>query len=300
MLSTFRSEVAIDAVCVTYCMGRVKNVVYSSWLCMVREKIRLGMNEIIKKTGEEVMETAANSAENTAVESASVPMPSRRRLVQAGLAAAPVVLALSGRSAMATGGGGTSTPGALSAVAWLSANPANGGTASASRSPRASGASGIAVNKWKPVQTTTTFPSCPKWPTGCKPFDKIVKVTTDLSGKAQYTEMFFNAAEFKTYSGLTYQYSKNGVTQDSGWTSGTVLSWLDNRSISKLLIDEAGSDTLKANVCAAYLSALLAEQGGPAYLLSSAAVKTIYQTKTLGTTVVSPTNLLAFFKQTLA
>jgi hypothetical protein len=267
---------------------------------MVREKIRLGMNEIIKKTGEEAMETAANSAENTAAHSASVPMPSRRRLVQAGLAAAPVVLALSGRSAMATGGGGTSTPGALSAVAWVSANPASGAKTSASRSPRASGASGIAVAKWKPVEVSATFPACPKWPTGCKPFDKVVKVTKDWNNKDVYSDVFFNAAEFKTYSGLTYQVSKNGVTQDAGWASGTVLSWLDNRSISKLLIDEAGSDTLKANVCAAYLSALLAEQGGPAYLLSSAAVKAIYQTKTLGTTVVNNTNLLAFFKQTLA
>lgn len=256
------------------------------------------MNEIIKKTGEEVMETAANSAENTAAASASVPMIGRRRLVQAGLAAAPVVLALSGRSAMAQS---TGTPAALSPVAWLSANPTNGGTASASRSPRASGSSGIAVAKWKPIQTTTTFPACPKWPTGCKPFDKVVKVTTDYKGKTVYTDTYFDPAQFKNYTGLTYLYTdKSGVTQDAGWISGTVLTWLDTRSISKLLIDEAGSDTLKANVVAAYLSALLAEQGGPAYLLSSAAVKTIYETKTLGKTVVSNTNLRAFFKQTLA
>jgi hypothetical protein len=255
------------------------------------------MNEIIKKTGEEVMDTAANSVENTAAAPAPI-LHSRRRLVQAGLAAAPVVLALSGRSAMATG---TATPAALSPIAWLSANPVNGGTVSASRSPRASGASGIVARKWKPVELTATFPSVDRWPATAKPFLKITKVTRDTDGKSVYTEYPFAATEFKNYTGLTYKYvDKNNNTQDSGWGTGTVAAWLDSRSLSQILISEASADTLKANVAAAYLSALLAEDGGPAYLLSSTSVRTLYESRTLGTTVVSDANMRAFFKQTLA
>ncbi|MDB5851158.1 MAG: hypothetical protein JWP29_4910, partial [Rhodoferax sp.] len=210
------------------------------------------MNEMTKKTNDVALVNAVETAEP------QVQMPSRRRLVQAGLAAAPVVLAFSGRSAMAGNGGGTSTPACLSAISWASANPKTG-KASASRSPRASGAPGLSPTKWKPVQTSTTFPIA-KWPTGYKPFGTIKN--------SKNTPVTWNPTYCNQYSGLLYKNTVGSTKVDPGWSSGTALSWLDSRSISNVLIDEADAGSLKAHVCAAYLNALIAENNNAKFLIS--------------------------------
>jgi hypothetical protein len=242
------------------------------------------MNEMTKKTDDEALVPAVETAQT------QMPMPSRRRLVQAGLAAAPVVLALSGRSAMAGNSGGTGTTTCLSAVAWASANPKTG-KASASRSPRASGAPGLSPSKWKPVQSSTTFPNT-KWPTNVKPFHTI-KNSNNQS-------INWNPSYCNQYSGLLYKNTVGSTKVDPGWSSGTVFGWLDSRSVSNLLIDEADAGSLKAHVCAAYLNALMAEGKNTKFLVSSADVYACYMNKMVGGRSVNDTELTAFFAQTCA
>lgn len=218
---------------------------------------------------------------------------SRRRLIQAGLSAAPVMLAVSGRSAMA---GGTSTPTCLSPMAWYSANPKTG-TVRNSLSVHSTGTPGCTPKKWKPCEVTTTFPTTnvPKWPANCKPFDKILK-------QGSLIKTTWVAGNCSQYSGLNHKITKSGSTVpvDPGWSSGTCLTWLDTRSCSNILIDEADSDTLKAHVCAAYLNACIAEEKNAAFPLSSLDVQNCYLTKKLGGHDVTDTDLIAFFKQTCA
>jgi hypothetical protein len=222
---------------------------------------------------------------------------SRRRLIQAGLSAAPVMLAVSGRSAMA---GGTSTPTCLSPMAWYSANP-HTGTVRNSLSVHSTGTPGCTPKKWKPCDATTTttvtFPTTnvPRWPTSCKPFDKIEK-------QGYSTQISWKASNCSTYAGLNHKITKSGsnVPVDPGWSTGTCLTWLDSRSCSNLLIDEADADSLKAHVCAAYLNACIAEESNKPFPLSSADVQTCYTTKKLGGHDVTDADLLAFFKQTCA
>ncbi|MCX7279121.1 MAG: hypothetical protein NTZ15_17685 [Burkholderiales bacterium] len=216
---------------------------------------------------------------------------SRRRLIQAGLAAAPVMLAVSGRSAMAGGTPGT-TAKCLSPMAWCSANPTSG-QAVGSISPKSMGNPGCNPKQWKPCETTQTFPNTPSWPSGCKPFSTI-----KYPGGKSSTNWV--SGQCRTYSGLSHKITVNGQTQDPGWNSGTVLSWLDSRSCSNILIDEADSDTLKAHTCAAYLNAKLAEDNGKRFPVSSADVKACYQERKLGTRSVTDAQLLAYFKQTCA
>jgi hypothetical protein len=216
---------------------------------------------------------------------------SRRRLIQAGLAAAPVMLAVSGRSAMAGGTPGT-TAKCLSPMAWCSANPTSG-QAVGSISPKSMGNPGCNPKQWKPCETTQTFPNTPSWPSGCKPFSTIKYP----GGK---TSTNWVSGQCRTYSGLSHKITVNGQTQDPGWSTGTVLSWLDSRSCSNILIDEADSDTLKAHTCAAYLNAKLAEDNGKRFPVSSADVKACYQERKLGTRSVTDAQLLAYFKQTCA
>ncbi len=231
---------------------------------------RLGMNETIKKTGEETIHAQAEAG------APRLPSTSRRRLVQAGLAAAPVVLALSGRSAMAGTTGGT-TPTCLSPIAWVSANPKTG-TVTASHTPRSSGTPGCTPVKWKPCEVTTTFPNVPKWPSDCKPFDTIYPPNST-------TPLTWSGSNCQTYSGLMYQNTTtSGTKVDPGWSTGTKLTWLDSRSCSNLLIAEARC----------------AEDNKTKFPLSSADVINCYMTKTLGGRAVSDADLLAFFKQTCA
>ncbi len=245
------------------------------------------MTEIIKKTGEESNQVEADAGVP------QLPSTSRRRLVQAGLAAAPVVLALSGRSAMAGNSGGTTSPTCLSEIAWVSANPKTGKIA-ASRTPRSSGDPGFTPVKWKPCEDGQTFPHV-KWPSACKPFQTLYPPKSGIPAS-------WDPRNCKTYSGFKY---KNPSTAgrgpvDPGWNTGTKLTWLDSRSCSNLLIDEADAGTLKAHVCAAYLNALYAEEYGKKFPIKSSAVYICYRDGTLGGRKVSNDDLLAFFKQTCA
>jgi hypothetical protein len=177
-------------------------------------------------------------------------------------------------------------------MAWCSANPTSG-QAVGSISPKSMGSPGCNPKQWKPCEVSKTFPNTPSWPVGCKPFSSI-----KYPGGKSSTG--WQSSSCGSYSGLSHKITVNGKTEDPGWKSGTVLSWLDSRSCSNILIDEADSDTLKAHVCAAYLNAKLAEDSGKRFPVSSTDVKNCYLDRKLGTRSVTDSQLLAYFKQTCA
>ena len=216
---------------------------------------------------------------------------SRRSLMRAGLAAAPVILATSGRSALA---GGTSTGGmGLSPMAWLSANPSGACDPAALSHSVGHNALGRSPGYWRPNKYGKTFEG--PWPNDTAPFQTL---TYKKNGNLVIKTWVF--AAWSGYSDLPYD---NGSGGDAGWNTGKVLAWLgDSRSISRILIEESG--TLKWHVCAAYLNAKMSEQAGlsgsSAYALTSLEVQEIYSSRRLvaGGSILSDSVLNSFFDQT--
>lgn len=165
----------------------------------------------------------------------------RRRLIRAGLAAAPVVLSLSGRSAMATG----VSCGAkgLSPMAWNSISPgADGNCVTPSRQPGRN-TLGRSPGFWKPNTPGNTFQ-------GPWPWNKVPAITP------------FSGYQGGSYSGLS--------AGDSRWASGTKFNAVipitasglftgvvgtSASSISRLLIDNPASP-IPIKLACALLNAL--------------------------------------------
>lgn len=217
---------------------------------------------------------------------------SRRNLMRAGLAATPVILATSGRSALA--GTATSTPGlGLSPMAWLSANPSGALDPMGLSHAVGHNALGRSPGYWIPNKLGKTFQG--PWPSDVAPFQTLIYKQNGVLVTKTWV-----AAAWNDYSDLPYD---NESGQDAGWNTGTVLSWLgDSRSISRILID--GNGSLKWHTCAAYLNAKMSEQAGlsgsAAYALTSLEVQQIYTTRQLvsGSGTLSDSVLKAFFDQT--
>ncbi len=204
-------------------------------------------------------------------QSESVPQPvestqatgiARRRLLRAGLAAGPVVLALSGRSAMACTG--STPPKGLSAAAWASFE-ANGGCAAKSFSvPVKQYALCGTPNTWNPKKN----PGCVKnWPSRyCVPFSQIKKVS--------YGYIYSN--QIPSCNPNDIDVNHEGGT-DGGWRSGTTLYDVLQRgsrtSISYLLM--ADPNSLDAHICAAYLNL----RTNPEYALSLQDIKDVCDRK---------------------
>lgn len=179
---------------------------------------------------------------------------SRRKFV-ANAAAAPVLMTVAGRSALAC----QTVPKGLSFAAWCSVNPK--GKHSTTNTCVSHTVSGHTPCKppsaWTPKKTGKCFDVA--WPDHpmCKPFNKCKQRYFDKYGKLAYRDKYWtNSAG--TYNEMCHQYTESSLT-DAGWNSGTKLSWLDgSRSISRILIDEArtpGSTGNKAEFCAAWLNA---------------------------------------------
>ncbi len=160
----------------------------------------------------------------------------RRRLLRAGLAATPVVLAVSGRSAMAA-----TCPGGLSPLTMASLDPDGDGICIASsHHTLVSNTLGKSPGYWKPNPNGQTFQSPYVWP--ISPFDSI-----------------------KTTEGRTYHWNpdrcwtyKKIASDAAGWATGTKYNAIftgsfETRSFSRLLLDTNGS--LEWHLCAAYLNA---------------------------------------------
>lgn len=192
----------------------------------------------------------------------------RRRLLRAGLAAAPVVLAVSGRSAMAaecpTGLG-------LSLATMTSINPSGDGVnciASSHTHTASSSSLGKSPSYWKPNPKGKTFQPPYPWPVA--PFDTITTEehkSHSVEQKSDKTERKANKTEGKSDKTETmtyrwnpgdYLYYKDIAKDADGWDTGAKYNHIfrgssDSRSFSRILLDDNGS--LAWHFCAAYLNA---------------------------------------------
>lgn len=172
----------------------------------------------------------------------------RRRLLRAGLSTAPVMLAVSGRSAMAVGACDSGK--GLSPMAWASVKPDGHMCAPNMSHTVGRNTLGQSPNYWRPVTVGVNysgtpvvyaFPGATYWPsTLVHPF------TAYSSGNST---QWFNMAE-----------------NDPRWASGTkfqsIFGGSETRSFSQILIASKSlgpshPDTLLSYFCAAYLNALV-------------------------------------------
>lgn len=243
------------------------------------------------------------SASGSPAEAGGSVSNSRRRIVTSAVSA-PVVLALSGRSALAGGsygggtGGGTGgcngQPKGLSPLAWQSYNPKGGGTVCVSHTVGGRPL-GCKPDGYKPKcgYGYTTF-STRCWPNGTKPFETCKKV--DYWGRCS-TSTSWSSSSWSTYKDLP---QKDDYGQDAGWSTGTKCSWLDSRSLSQILLEESPTSAgwLKYYICGAYLNALY----DPNYALTPAECQRLYMTGqlTLDGPVLTSDECKAFLEQTWA
>ena len=180
--------------------------------------------------------------------------PGRRRLIQ-GVGVAPILM-VSGRSALACNPNTDKC--ALSPMAWMSVHP-NNQTATVQLS-HSVGCNflGKSPGYWTPNKMGKTFQG--PWPTGVTPFAKLEWQKRDRKTKmcsATTTSRTWIPAEWNNrnlYYGLPFNDECNG-NRDVGWMTGSRLPFgSDPRSISRILIDESGTELWY--FCAAYLNVL--------------------------------------------
>jgi len=233
----------------------------------------------------------------------------RRRLLRAGLAATPVVLAVSGRSAMAA----VCPNDGLSAATWASINPSGDGVtciASSHTHTASSSKIGFSPAYWKPNPEGRTFQGPYPWPIA--PFKTITtqasKTYSFEQGQGLFeqglrkTERKSDRTEASTYTWNPNDYLQyRGIPQDAdGWDTGTrynviFTSSFESRSFSRILLEAKGS--LEWHFCAAYLNA--AAMPG-AYVLSIQEVLEIASTGRLvsGGSQLTDGQIKAFLSQT--
>ncbi|MFZ4623384.1 MAG: hypothetical protein ACOYNF_04020 [Rhodoferax sp.] len=221
-------------------------------------------------------ETQFESAQKP-VEPAQPTGIARRRLLRAGLAAAPVVLTLSGRSAMAA-----TCPSGLSPAAWTSLAP-NGTCATTSHTVNGN-ALGKSPGYWMPNPEGKTFQEPYKWPV--TPFSQVT--------------MHLSTGDVVVGWDATkgYNFYEKIDHSDTGYDGGTKFNSVfggPDKSFSRILIE--GNVGLEWHVTAAYLNYLVM---GGAYALTLDELKRIYSEGRLvpGGTVLGHGELKAFLDQT--
>ena len=155
----------------------------------------------------------------------------RRRLLRAGLAATPVLLAVSGRSAMA--GAGDSCLKGLSPLAWssLTNNGAHGCVQTSHNvTPRTLG---LSPGNWKPNGNGYISTS---WPATCSPFDGYISGNNSTG---------YLPADPHWATGTKF----NQIFTSVGFSGSTSSLW--TKSFSRILLDNNG--TAEWHLCGAYL-----------------------------------------------
>lgn len=213
----------------------------------------------------------------------------RRRLLRAGLSVAPVVLAVSGRSAMASGGPfNCETPAGLSPMAWASIAP--NGVADCSVTSHAIGKNplGKSPGYWKPNTggNSPTFQPPYAWPVA--PFDQV---STLLPNNNRGT-VAWQADRYLDFKGV--------ASDDPGFANGAKFNSVfnvgitdpKNRSFSRILLDDSGS--VQWHLCAAYLNCLVM----PLYALTLPELLDLSKGKIGSKTGVYDEEIKAFLNQT--
>lgn len=212
----------------------------------------------------------------------------RRRLLRAGLAATPVLLAVSGRSAMAQ----TSCPGGLSEMTMKSVCP-DGEFIGTSHTHVTSGFVGKSPGYWKPNPNGQTFQPPYPWPIA--PFTTIeMTVNNNSRSVATIETVNWDPNQYQQYKGI--------ASDAAGWMTGTKYNAIFEesfvtRSFSRILLDSSGS--LEWHLCAAYLNA--AAMPGK-YVLTPDEVKHLaaYGTSVPGGSALTNEQIKAFLSQTWA
>lgn len=202
----------------------------------------------------------------------------RRRLLRGGLVAAPVVLALSGRSAMAA-----ACPSPLTPALIASLDPDGNFDCAVSSHHVVISTFGRSPSFWRPNPLGQTFQ--PPYPWSIAPFSKLTIGRKSSS---------WNKSLYLSY--------KDIASSDPCWATGTKFRDVftnasDQRSFSRILLDDNGS--LNWHWCAAYLNAR-ALSG--TYAMTVQEVLSIASTWRLvpGAQVLSEGQLKAFLSQTWA
>jgi len=186
-------------------------------------------------------ETLQKSTEATPVQGGIA----RRRLLRAGLAAAPVALAVSGRSAMA--GTSCGSVQGLSPLAWASMAP--NGTCVDSSHTINSNPLGKSPGYWTPNASGQTFQPPYPWPVA--PFDEV-STQVGNGSNAVY--------ETKNWDSYLYTNFKGVAANDAGFANGAkfnaVFGGSEGRSFSRILLDESANGNVVWHFSAAYLNCL--------------------------------------------
>jgi hypothetical protein len=208
----------------------------------------------------------------------------RRRLLRAGLAATPVVLAVSGRSAMATATCATG----LSPMAWNSVAP-NGICIGTSHTVQGNPL-GKSPGFWKPNPNGQTFQGA--WPPTAVPFVQIDTISNKtLSKKTGPTQtLTWDSSNWAAYKDIAWA--------ATGWATGTKFNskftnLTDSRSFTRILIDDNG--TLNWHLSAAFLNVATY---GAAYALTFPELLDLAGGKLGSKTGVPQADIIAFLKQT--
>ena len=210
-------------------------------------------------------ETQTESLPQT-VESTQTTGIARRRLLRAGLAAGPVVLAVSGRSAMAGTSCGTAK--GLSPMAWASMAP-DGVCVGTSHNITVH-ACGKSPGYWTPNcnGSANTFQPGYRWP--IPPCDRL-------------TTLVYGTYQEKSWNHWSYTDFKGVASTDPGFANGTKFKSVfttssDNRSFSRILIDESATGNVEWHFCAAYLNC---KAMAGSYAVTEAELKYLYENRRL-------------------
>jgi len=192
----------------------------------------------------------------------------RRRLLRAGMAAVPVALTVSGRSAMANG----ACIGGLSPLAWNSLAP-DGTNCQSTSHTVTSNTLGVSHGNWKPNGNNKL--SQP-WPATCIPF---AGYTSGMCSSACADQDWASGTKFNEIFSIVV-----GVYPESD-------SGIRSKSVSRILLDNNG--TIESQLCAAYLNAATV----PGYAMTLAEVQKAYEGK-VGSLTLSNSAMQTFLKQT--
>ena len=230
----------------------------------------------------------SNSRTEVAIATAATPGLARRRLIRAGLAAAPVVLALSGRSAMATTGNCGAN--GLSPMAWNSISPgADGNCIALSRQPGRS-ILGRSPGLWKPNTGKNANVFQVAWP-----YNQAPAITPFL----KYTGANYSgipASDIRWDGGTLFGAVITSLhTSLAAGTTVQTLKTVAMSSISRLLIDNSASP-IPIKLACAMLNALTF----PGYAMTVKEVLFLAANKQLvsGGPVLSDSTIRDFLDQT--
>lgn len=203
------------------------------------------------------------------VESAQATGIARRRLLRAGLAAGPVVLALSGRSAMANTG--ASCAKGLSPLAWNSLAPDGTNCKLTSHTVSASQL-GVSPGNWKPNGNNKLTL---RWPTSCVPYSGYVP--GDQPQKNSSPNWASGTKYNQIFTGFSY-YPES-------------VSGIKSKSVSRILLDNNG--TVEWHLCAAYLNAAT----GTGNVMTPEEVQLAYEGK-VGSLTLTASQMNTYLDQT--